>query len=95
MKKQILTFIIGVLVGAAITAAIFLIFKPKNSRQIPDFKNFNKDGEKFNPEDGDFDPSKFKSGEGRSRRNKDSSETTDDNKVEEKKTEDSTNEKQG
>ena len=92
-KDKIITLVIGILIGAVITAAIFLIFKPGNSRRTPDFSGFNKDGEKFNPGDGDFDPSNFKPGEGRSRRNKESDSQEDNNKVEEK-TEDSANEKQ-
>ena len=92
MKKQILTFIIGVLVGAAITAAIFLIFKPKAGRNAPDFSKFERNGEKFNPGDEDFDPSKFNPGE---RRKRNSSDTKDDSKVEEKETKDTNNEKQG
>ena len=95
MKNQILTFIIGVLVGAIITTLIFLIFKPGNSRKGPDFSGFNKDGEKFNPSDGDFDPSNFKPGEGRSRRSKDSDSQNEDNKVDEKKTEEKQDENKG
>ena len=93
MKKQIITLIIGILIGAVITAAVFLIFKPKNSKNAPDFSQFNKDGEKFNPEEGDFDMSNFNPGEGRSRRNKDDSEK--DSTTEEKETEDKQNENQG
>ncbi len=86
-KEKIITLVIGILIGAVITTAIFLIFKPGNSRKGSDFSGFNKDGVKFNPGDGDFDPSNFKSGEGRSRRSKDSDSQTEDTKVEEKKTE--------
>ncbi len=75
MKKQIITFVIGIVIGAVITAAIFLIFKPGNDKKRPDFSGFSKDGEKFNP------------GEGRSRKNKDS-DSEKDSKVEEKKTQD-------
>ncbi len=85
-KQQIITLIIGILIGAVITAAIFLIFKPGNSRKTPDFSQFNKDGEKFTPGDEDFDPSKFKGGEGRPSRNKDSK-VTEDKTVEEQKDE--------
>lgn len=92
-KEQIITLIIGILIGAVITAAIFLIFKPGNSRKAPDFSQFSKDGEKFNIEDGDFDPSNFKPGEGRTRRNKDS-DSEKDNKKEEK-TEDKQDENKG
>ena len=82
-----MTFIIGFLVGAIITAAIFLIIKPKNSRNIPDFSKVNKDGEKFNPGDGNFDSSNFKPGEGKSRRSKDNSTSVNDNAIEDKKNE--------
>ena len=92
-KERIITLVIGILIGAVITAAIFLIFKPKDSRKVPDFSGFNKDGQKFSPEDGDFDPSNFKPGEGRSKRDK--SDSNKDNKVEEKKTEDKQDERQG
>ena len=77
MKKQILTLIIGILIGAVITAAIFLIFRTKGSRNAPDFSKFNPNGEEF-----DFS----KRGE---RRNK---ENTDDKKVEDKQKEENTNE---
>lgn len=43
-KKQIITFIVGMLAGGIITASIFLIFKPNNRRNIPDFSQFNKNG---------------------------------------------------
>ena len=94
-KEQMMTLIIGVLIGTIVTAAIFLIFKPGNSRNVPDFSGFNKDGEKFNPSDGDFDPSNFKPGEGRSRRSKDSDSQNEDNKVDEKKTEEKQDENKG
>ena len=90
-KQQIITLFIGMLIGAVITAVIFLIFKPGNSRKTPDFSQFNKDGEKFNPGDGDFDPSNFKGGEGRPSRNKDNrnenNKVTEDKTVEEQKDE--------
>ena len=76
MKKQIITLVMGILIGAVITAAIFLIFKPKSSRSIPDFSQFNKDGETF-----DFSKS------GRRSRNSDSTSETEDSKVEEKQDE--------
>ncbi len=47
-KKQILTLIIGMLIGGIITAGIFLIFKPNNARNIPDFSQFNRDRREFN-----------------------------------------------
>ena len=85
-KDKIITLVIGILIGAVVTAAIFLIFKPKDSRKVPDFSQFNKDG--------DFDPSNFKPGEGRNRRNKDS-DSEKDSKVEEKETEDKQDENKG
>ena len=88
MKKQIITLIIGILIGAVITAAIFLIAKPKNTRGVPDFSQFEKNGERVRPSDGNFDFSK----DGRSRRSKDS--TTDEKVEDNTKTEDTTNEKQ-
>ena len=74
MKKQILTLIMGIMIGAVITASIFLIFKPKSSRNVLDFSNFNKDGSGFS-----FDK------EGRRSRNSD--ETSESNSVEDNKTE--------
>lgn len=85
MKKQIITLVIGILIGAVITTAIFLIAKPKNSRKMPDFSQFEKNGERVRPNGENFDFSK----EGRTRSNR------DNNKVDDNKTEDTTNEKQG
>lgn len=83
-KKVIMTFIIGFLVGAIITAGLFLIFKPKDSKQSPDFSKFNKDGEKLNPGSRElpegFDPSNSKDGERPNGRSRDNSE--ENNKVE-------------
>ena len=49
MKNQIFTFIIGVLVGAIITTAVFLIIKPNNSKKIPNFSGTNRSGERVRP----------------------------------------------
>ena len=72
MKKQIITLVVGILIGAVVTAAAFLIFKPSNSRNIPDFSQFNKEG--FDPTKEGFDPTK--EGFGRGKRDKDG--TNDD-----------------
>ena len=77
MKKQILTLIMGIMIGAVITASVFLIIKPKSSRNVPDFSSFNKDGSGFN-----FNK------EGRSRN---SDETGESNSVEDNKTEKESN----
>lgn len=37
MKKQILTLIIGILIGAIITTAVFLVIKSNTSSQMPNF----------------------------------------------------------
>ena len=89
MKKQIITLVIGILIGAVITAAIFLIAKPKGGRNIPDFSQFEKGGEKVKPGDRNFDFSK----EGRPSRNRDGSKKNDNSKVDENnKTDDAANE---
>ena len=49
MKNQIITFIIGVLVGAIITTTIFLIFKPNSSRKVLNFSGTNRSGERVRP----------------------------------------------
>ena len=88
MKKQIITLIIGILIGAVITASVFLIVKPKNGRNIPDFSQFEKNGKKTRPNGGDFDFSKH----GRPSRNRDNNKESD-NKVEDNnKTEDTKDE---
>ena len=87
MKKQIITLIIGILIGAVITASVFLIVKPKNDRKIPDFSQFEKNGERTRPSNGEnFEFDK----EGRARKRSDSSDKSkvDDNS----KTEDSKDE---
>ena len=45
VKQQLITFAIGVLVGAIITAGIFMIASPKQTKRMPDmgrFGNFTK-----------------------------------------------------
>ena len=45
MKKEILTLIIGILIGAIITAAVFMIVKPNSKGGRPDFDgNFTQFG---------------------------------------------------
>ena len=46
MKNKIITFIIGALTGAIITATIFLLVKPNNSKKNLDFQKDNRSGEK-------------------------------------------------
>ena len=93
MKEKIITLIIGILIGAVITAGVFLIVKPGSSRKTPDFSQFSKNGERPNMEN--FDPSNFKSGEGRSRRSKDDTSKDTEKKVDDSaKTGDTTDEKQ-
>ena len=90
MKKQIITLIIGILIGAILTAAVFLIVKPKNTRGVPDFSQFNKDGQIVKPDGENFDFSKM----GKGRRNQDSTEE-EKSTIDENRTEDTPNEKQG
>ena len=49
MKNQIMTFIIGVLVGAIVTTAIFLIIKPNNSSNVPNISRSNRSAERIRP----------------------------------------------
>ena len=88
MKKQIITLVIGILIGAVITAAIFLIAKPKNSRNIPDFSKFEQNGERTKPSEGDFDFSK----DGRPSRNRDNNKNSDSKVDDNSKTEDTKDE---
>lgn len=88
MKNQIITFIIGVLVGAIITAAIFLIFKPNNSRRVPDFSGINRNGERVRP-----NGENFPSNNERRRRSEDSTTESNNTNVDENK--DTTNENKG
>ena len=37
MKKQILTLIIGILIGAIITTTVFLVIKSNSSSKMPNF----------------------------------------------------------
>lgn len=54
MKDKILYFILGILIGAVITAGAFLIFQKNAKPQMPrDFKDMNFNGER--PERGDFE----------------------------------------
>ena len=61
-KEQITTLIIGILIGSILTAGVFMIAKPKNTRPMPqmgEFGNFTRfDGERPN-----------RNGRGRGRRN--------------------------
>ena len=54
MKNKILTFVIGILVGAIITTAGFLIYEKTNTNnKIP---NRERTGEMMNRRDGEFPP---------------------------------------
>ena len=66
MKKQIITLIIGILIGAVVTAAIFLIFKPKESKKGPDFGS---NGERQFPGNKEDLPEGFELPEGMERPN--------------------------
>ena len=54
MKNQIMTFIIGVLVGAIVTTALFLIIKPNNSCNVPNVSRSNRSGERIRPGNNNF-----------------------------------------
>ena len=87
MKNQIMTFIIGVLVGAIITTAIFLIFKPNNSSNVPTISRSNRSSERIKPTD-----KASKSNSGKTKKDKnttsESNNTTNENNTK-------TNEKNG
>ena len=94
-KKQLISLAIGVLIGAAITATIFLLVRPCNQGIMPMGNDFNhgtmtrpSDNSRVRPNDRNFNFDKEK------RDNNDNSKNNSDtNKVEDKK--DATNEKQG
>ena len=96
-KKQLISFVIGILIGAAITAAIFLLARPCNQGRMSMGNDFNRgtmtrpsDNSRVRPSDRNFNFDKEK----RDNRNSDSPQkNSDDSKVEDKK--DTTNEKQG
>ena len=76
MKKKILPFVIGILIGAIITAAGFLIYEKTNAHnRIP---NKERAGEMMNREDGEVPPDR-PDGEGgmKSNRQKDNQNTID------------------
>ena len=66
MKKEILTLIIGILIGAIITTVVFMVVKPNNGNERPnlpgnftEFGNFSKfDGERPSRPDGSNRPSR-------------------------------------
>lgn len=89
MNKPIFNLIIGILIGAVITASVFLIIKPNNSKNRPDFSQFGNNGERVRPsgENGNF--------QGRSRRNYNATENNDSKSDDNKQLEDNQNEKQG
>ena len=67
------------MVGAIITASVFLIFKPKSSRNTSDFSQFGKDG--FNPSSEGFDRKSMRN------RNNSSNENDESKVVEDKQDE--------
>lgn len=62
MKEKIMYLILGILIGAVLTAGVFLVFSKSNMRGRPD--GFMKNGERPNfeqmhkPEDGEEIPEK-------------------------------------
>ncbi len=69
MKKEILTLIIGILIGAIITAAVFMIVKPNSKGGRPDFDgNFTQFGS-FSKFDKDGGRPNMPAGERPSRQN--------------------------
>ena len=83
MNKPIINLIIGILLGAILTSILFLVFKPNNSRNKPNFSQFN-NGERVRPNsDNNF--------ERRSNRNNNPS----DPKLDDSKSEEKQNENQG
>ena len=84
MKKQIITLVIGILIGAVITGGVFLLVNPRRGGNMPNFSQMDKSQFK----DGEFDPSTMRDKFKDRNSNNDSSKT-------EKPTEDTANEKQG
>ena len=83
MKNQIMTFIIGVLVGAIITTAIFLIFKPNNSRNIPEFSRGNRSGERIRPNSNNSIPNTKRNKKDKNTTSESSNKTDENNKTNE------------
>lgn len=56
MKNKVLTFIIGVLVGAIITTVGFLIYNKavKNNSEQPEMMQMNENGQMVQPSNGDM-----------------------------------------
>lgn len=80
MKKQIITLVIGVLIGAIITTGVFLIVKPNNRRSLPNSSQTSRGKDAYNRERKNRVNSNTKNNET----------TSEDNKVE-----DSSNENKG
>lgn len=57
MKDKILTFIIGLLIGAIITTAGFLIYNKaiKNNSEQPEMMQMNENGQMGQPSDGNME----------------------------------------
>ena len=75
IKKMIIPFVIGLLVGCIITTGVFLIIR---GNRIPNMRNF--DPSTF--EKSDFDSSKFPSRDGSNRPSRRSSSTQETEKTE-------------
>ena len=60
MKKEIITLIIGILIGAIVTTAVFLIIKANTKPSFPDFDKSNFTMKKRDKdEEIEFDGKKF------------------------------------
>ena len=44
MKKEIMTLIIGILIGAVVTTIVFMVVKPNDRRDRPEIGDFKKFG---------------------------------------------------
>lgn len=77
MKEKVKIFILGLLIGAVVTAGIFLIFKNNKSNQMP---NMNREKTEFNGER----PTDM---QGRKNRNNSNIEVDDSKTIEESSTE--------
>lgn len=62
MRKQILTLIIGILIGSIITTGVFLVIKKNEKNNVPDFSEFRNRMRNSSESDGEDNlPSNYKS----------------------------------
>ncbi len=76
MKEKILTLIIGMLIGAVITAGVFILINKNNTKPSDrDMKGMQRDMGDFNPDEmGNFIPGENSNGKGGKNRKKEATE---------------------